>query len=836
MSSWDVVVITASNSNQSREYERRIAVKSSLGALSPKTEYIVIADDYNKRIGSGGAVLSVIHKLSKKYDFDKQKILLINSGGDSKRIPQYAASGKLFMNILKYNTDGTPATLFDEITKTVDSVPDLCQNGMLVVSGDIIFNFDKIDKNDFSYDAVALSVRVPVETGVNHGVFYSEDGKVKKFLHKCSTDVLYANNAVENETVNIDTGAIFLNSRIIKTLEKLVSDPQKYNLLVNEKTRLNFYGDIIYPMADFSSLDEFAEQKCELDNINSNLLESRKLLWDSLNGYYLRLCELKNGSFYHLGTTSQFLRIIKNNDLGWEKSILCNRDDVYTYNSYISSKAIIKGFVENSYVGENVVCGNNSIISGAYLVNSIIPDNTVISVVKLVNGKYCLRIYDVDCNPKQNDLWHAEIFPVFDDCRMCDAALICFLNRDKTYFSFEKMSFEESAKYSEYNSDLNNIIEISRRNYYIGIIKKNIDSTPFELNVQYVESKLPLRVNFGGVWSDASPYSNEFGGKVLNAAITLNEQLPVSCRIEKTDKKALIFRSVDLGVEKEYTNIKELFSSYNEKDDFLIHKAACLACGLLTQDTNLNEFFNKYGGIRITTNVENIPVGSGLGTSSILCAAAADAMYRFMSKKFNEQKIFETVLTMEQLMGIGGGWQDQIGGYISGFKISTAQRGCIQKFYVKSLNVSDSFLGELQKRYLLIYTGQKRKTKNILKNVMDNIYEKEECFAVMQKIKDLADQMTLAIENDDIEQFSFLLNEHWLCLKKLNKEISNDKIERIYKCIKNCLSGFFICGAGGGGFLQVILKQGYTAEDISKKLKENSFGDEVMVCRPYFYM
>lgn len=40
--------------------------------------------------------------------------------------------------------------------------------------------------------------------------------------------------------------------------------------------------------------------------------------------------------------------------------------------------------------------------------------------------------------------------------------------------------------------------------------------------------RLPLRVNWGGGWSDTPPYCNEKGGTVLNAAILLNGEKPVA--------------------------------------------------------------------------------------------------------------------------------------------------------------------------------------------------------------------------------------------------------------------------------------------------------------------
>ena len=63
------------------------------------------------------------------------------------------------------------------------------------------------------------------------------------------------------------------------------------------------------------------------------------------------------------------------------------------------------------------------------------------------------------------------------------------------------------------------------------------DLIKYKANCKIVKDKhiveLPLRVNWGGGWSDTPPYCLENGGKVLNAAILLNKLKPVMIIIEK---------------------------------------------------------------------------------------------------------------------------------------------------------------------------------------------------------------------------------------------------------------------------------------------------------------
>lgn len=833
---WDIIVITASNSNQAEIYNHYIKSKLVTGLLDNGVEYKVITDDSDKRIGSGGATLSVINKLSKEYDIENKKILLVHSGGDSKRIPQYSATGKLFSPVLKCNEDGTAETLFDELLKNVCRVPEVCGNGLLVMSGDVLVTFDGIDKESFKADAVALTAKAPATEGTHHGVICSENGIVKHFLHKCSIDVLEEKGAVSDGKVDIDTGAVFLSGKIVADLKKLVADKENYEQFVNDKVRLNFYGDFLFPLAAQSTLEDYLVQGCEFDSVNDEIIECRKILWNMLKGYSMSNCQLINGRFIHFGTTPQLIELIKNNDLGWEKSVLCNRTDILAYNSYVSEGADVNGYVENAVIRSNVHTGANSVVSGAYLNYGSVPENTVVSVLRLTDGRFCMRAYPIDCNPKENNLWEAEIFPVFEDYKACGQMLEHFINKDEVYNSCEKMSFKDSFANSSANVEMEKEIKKYRRNYYLNEIKRNIAKYDFELNKEQAECRLPLRVNFGGGWTDTSPYANEFGGKVLNAAVMLDNRLPVSCVVRKVDKKAFVLTSRDLGTQKIVTDIEDMTVFDLKDNDFLIHKAVCLACGLINEDTDLNEFFDTYGGIEIITGVENVPKGSGLGTSSILCAATADAMYQFMGIETDTQKVMDTVLTMEQLMKTGGGWQDQVGGYVKGFKLTTSPKGTFQKLTIKQLNVSEKFMKEISERYILIYTGQKRLARNLLATVLDNIYNRDECFAVMSRIKVLADEMTEAIETDDVDRFAELLNEHWICSNILDEGTSNANIESIHNAIKEYTDGFFISGAGGGGFLQVILKKDSSVEDINRALANANVNEDVKIYNVSFCM
>ena len=96
----------------------------------------------------------------------------------------------------------------------------------------------------------------------------------------------------------------------------------------------------------------------------------------------------------------------------------------------------------------------------------------------------------------------------------------------------------------------------------------------------------------------------------------------------------------------------------------------------------------------------------------------------------------------------------------------------------------------------------------------------EETIQIIKQIQIIAKKMANLLENDNINEFAKLLNNHWDLLKKLDKDCSNTCIEFIFESIKDLIDGRFICGAGGGGFLVVVLKENVTKNEIDKRIHQ----------------
>lgn len=358
---------------------------------------------------------------------------------------------------------------------------------------------------------------------------------------------------------------------------------------------------------------------------------------------------------------------------------------------------------------------------------------------------------------------------------------------------------------------------------YHEALKSLKDAESYTIKENRVDVQLPVRVNFGGGWTDTPPYCLENGGVVVNAAISLKKILPIQICVKKIDEPVIELESQDIGVYGKITDINDIQDCHNPYDPFALHKAALIACGVIplkASNESLREILERIGGgIYLSTQVVGIPKGSGLGTSSILAGACIKGLFKFFGLNKTDKEIYEAVLCMEQIMSTGGGWQDQVGGLSNGFKLIVTEPGMHQDIEVTYVSVPDEALSELQERFALIYTGQRRLARNLLRDVMGNyIGGRVESVSALRDMKKVAERMVFYLESGDIDAFAKLLDEHWGLSKQLDSGSTNNCIDQIFMACEDMIDARFIAGAGGGGFIMVILKKGITKGELEERL------------------
>ena len=97
---------------------------------------------------------------------------------------------------------------------------------------------------------------------------------------------------------------------------------------------------------------------------------------------------------------------------------------------------------------------------------------------------------------------------------------------------------------------------------------------------------------------------------------------------------------------------------------------------------------------------------------------------------------------------------------------------------------------------------------------------KPDSLFALEEIQKTAALMRFELERGNVDGFAKLLDYHWELSKKIDAGSSNTLIEQIFSSIEELVDGKLVCGAGGGGFLQVILKKGVTRQMVEERLKE----------------
>ncbi len=965
---WDYVVFTASNEEQAKTYRMQIERRLEQRVLPATTQYVVLADPDGKRVGSGGATLNVFRYISHREGttdcFSKLRILIIHSGGDSKRIPQYSACGKLFSPVPRCLPDGRRSTLFDEFMISLSSIPSRMAPGVLVMSGDTLLLFNPLQIDLQQCDAAAISMKEHVSIGKNHGVFLKDDASgVKEFLHKLSEEQLAQKGAVdERGKVYLDTGAIYLSGKVAELLHSLIlwqgeENDALFAQYINDVVRLSFYGDFLYPLASGATLEQYLLEKPE-GSYSDELTICRRRIWEKLSQIRMDLIALAPSEFIHFGTTHELCDLMaKEIDdymfLDWKKQILSANEDV----PYACNNSLVEpgcqvsdlAYLEDCRITGSSVIGERCVVSEAHLHDVILPDNITVHGIRLRGGRFVLRVYGTDDNPKDtlehgcifgmpmqeylnradclaedlwdtsvHDLWTAKLYPICQDeqqANQCSLWLLDVLQGKPlpaVYFSMERTSLCESFAKADVAGMLDRQMELERKNRVyqmihaierreyplpstqilgtagiwpeqIQLMRDIAEESPLSLRMRiyyhlsklvqgplaeefetlcfrsicddmcqaaleacsyheeftmqkaHVKVQLPVRANFGGGWSDTPPYGIENGGTVLNIALSVKGELPIVAEITRLDRPVVVLASTDSGACQEFTALEELQDCQNPFDPFALHKAGLLVSGYIpmkgiaTDVTLANILQRMGGGFCLTTYVLGIPRGSGLGTSSILAGAVVKALAEFVGETICDTVTFARVSCLEQIMSTGGGWQDQVGGIAPGLKLITTKPGIDQTVQLEYPPVSGETMEALERRLVLINTGQRRLARNLLREVMGKyIASVPTSLDALEKIQVVARQMRDALVAGDLDGFGSLMTAHWELSKQLDQGSTNTCIDLIFLSCEELLAGKMICGAGGGGFLQVILKEGVTPEMLQDRLN-SVFGDSVEV-------
>ena len=305
-----------------------------------------------------------------------------------------------------------------------------------------------------------------------------------------------------------------------------------------------------------------------------------------------------------------------------------------------------------------------------------------------------------------------------------------------------------------------------------------------------IRSKAPLRLGLAGGGSDVSPYSDIYGGLVLNATINMYAY----CSIEETDSDKIEIIATELQQEYCYPVAENLPIDGNLD----LHKGV------------YNRVVKDYGArprsFRITT-YSDAPAGSGLGSSSTMVVAILKAFVEWLNLPMGDYEIANLAYKIEREdLALSGGKQDQYAAAFGGFNYMEFLSD--NHVIVNPLRIKRWIIDELESSMVLYYTGASRSSAKIIDEQKKNTSSGNTvAIEAMHRIKQSAKDMKDVLLRGDIQGFAKILGKAWEDKKKMATSITNPMIQQVMDVAMEAgaIAGK-VSGAGGGGFIMFVVK------------------------------
>ena len=838
-------------------------------------EYFCTCDPIGHRLGSGGGtswLLMEAMKGDKAETFDewlaKEKRILVHAGGQSKRLPSYAVSGKVLMPLpvfrwergqkLSQNLLSVQLPLYE---KMMQMAPDNIHT--MIVSGDVLIRATQPLQAIPQADVICYGLWLDASVAKNHGVFVSDrrsPSVLKQMLQKPSVKTL--SELQKDHFYLTDIGVWMLSDKAVRLLmeRSIVGNPRE-----TMETRMT--GN--YSPSDFKEYDLYSEFGCALGT-DPSIPDSE------LSELSVAIVPLSGGEFYHFGTSKEMI----SSTLRLQNLVNDQREimhlDRKPHPSIFVQNAVTKIpfteensniWVENSYIGEKWHLTHDHVITG-------VPENDweislepgeCIDVVPVGESDYEIRSYHIDEPQNSNELAEkANLYRLFAqrrEFRKQNWSALAKNWRHSVFYQLDLADAQEEFKNlgiplpepleddAPLMTRIHNAMFRGESDKAFGLLREGIlerqeiVGTPQRdiADDQIVWGRSPVRIDIAGGWTDTPPYCLMEGGNVINFAIELNGQPPLQVYIKPSREYRIVLRSIDLGAMEVVETNEQLTDFMHVGSPFSIPKAALVlagfgsavarssSAGLLPKGrknsklSTLNYQLSSLGcGIELTL-LSAIPAGSGLGTSSILAATVLGALNDFCGLGWDKNEIGRRTLMLEQMLTTGGGWQDQFGGILSGVKLLQTDRSFDQSPKVRWLPNDLWTQPEYRACHILYYTGITRTAKSILAEIVRRMFLNHSGeIRQLREMKEHTMEMYEAIQQNDFRRMGLLVRKTWAQNQALDYGTNPQAVSKLTDLIDDLCLGYKLPGAGGGGYLYMIAKDPEAAVRIKQILTENS--------------
>jgi len=808
-----------------------------------RDEYFCTCDPIGHRLGSGGGTAWLLQEACRAEShhhspFDswlaQEKRILVHAGGQSKRLPAYAVSGKVLMPLPVFRWERGQRLSQDLMSvqlplyeKMMAMAPDNIHT--MVVSGDVLIRATQPLQPIPEADVVCYGLWLDASVAKNHGVFISSrqtPSVLKQMLQKPSVQTL--TDLQKDHYYLTDIGVWLLSDRAVALLMQRSKASQ---------TSLKEY-------------DLYGEFGCCLGT-------DPTILDEELRQLKVAILPLAGGEFYHFGTSREMISsTLRLQNLVNDQREIMHLDRKPHPSIFVQNATMEIPFtednsniwIENSHIGPRWHLTHDHVITG-------VPENDweislepgeCIDVVPVGEKDYEVRRYRIDEPQNSNELAErANLRRLFDQRKAFRKQNWSALAKNWRHSVFYQLDLADAAEQFQkesiplppplpedaplmtrihdamFRGDSNMAFSLLREGLVpFAAVAQRQNPSLCIADDQIVWGRSPVRIDIAGGWTDTPPYCLMEGGNVINLAIELNGQPPLQAYVKPSKERHIVLRSIDLGAVEVVETTEQLMDFMHVGSPFSIPKAALALAGFGSQD--LKQELQAFGsGIELTL-LSAIPAGSGLGTSSILAATVLGALNDFCGLGWDKNEIGHRTLMLEQMLTTGGGWQDQFGGVLGGVKLLQTGRGFEQTPQVRWLPNDLWTQPEYRPCHLLYYTGITRTAKQILAEIVRRMFLNDNAeLRLLRDMKAHTMEMYEAIQQNDFRRMGFLMRKTWQQNQALDSGTNPAAIAALTDLIDDLCLGYKLPGAGGGGYLYMMAKDPEAAARVKQILTEH---------------
>ncbi|MBR2245000.1 MAG: bifunctional fucokinase/L-fucose-1-P-guanylyltransferase [Prevotella sp.] len=809
-----------------------------------REEYFCTCDPIGHRLGSGGGTTWLLQQAADWLG--GERCIILHAGGQSKRLPSYAVSGKILAPIPVFRWERgqrLSQTLLDLQLPLYERMMEAAPKRLrtMIVSGDVYIRAAERIGAIPDADVVCYGLWLDASIAKDHGVFVSDrrtPNVLKMMLQKPSTERLSA--LLKDHFYLTDIGIWLLSDRALELLRKR-SENSEYS------------ENSTFPLKEYDLYSEFG---CALG--------TQPAIDDpELGALSVAIVPLPGGEFYHFGTSREMISstLAIQNIVNDQREIMHHdrkpHPSIFTQNAVTHYQFTPENqniWIENSFIGPRWRLTRDHVITG-------VPENDweislepgeCMDVVPVGEGDYEVRRYHIDDAVNSNEVaQRANLRRLFAQrntfrqenwramARNWQHSVFYQLDLDDAAREFEKMKIELPPVLPDdaplmtrihdamFRQESTHAFSLLRDGLTADVVAQKQQPRMSVYQDQIVWGRSPVRIDLAGGWTDTPPYCLMEGGSVVNIAIELNGQPPLQAYVRPSKEYRIVLRSIDLGASEVVETYEQLGDFMHVGSPFSIPKAALALAGFLPRFSaevfpSLKAQLEAFGGGIELTLLSAVPAGSGLGTSSILAATVLGAVSDFCSLAWDKNEIGRRTLVLEQLLTTGGGWQDQFGGVLGGVKLLETTRGFEQNPVVRWLPDDVFTQPEYQSCHLLYYTGVTRTAKKILAEIVRRMFlNQHEQLLMLRAMKAHALDMYEAIQRNNFAEMGRLVRKTWQQNQLIDSGTNPDAVRRITDLIDDLCLGYKLPGAGGGGYLYMVAKDPEAAARVKQIIQQS---------------